>query len=273
MKILVTGFRGFIGKNLTKELMKNPEFEVDGIELDDFYTDENTSINRLLDILDSINPEVIFHVGACSDTLEKRTNYMMILNYESTKMICDWAKKNNSMVIYSSSAASYGTNEKFPSNLYGWSKYAGEGYVTSNKGVALRYFNVYGPGEENKEKMSSVAYQSYLKKRNGEDVKLFPGNPRRDFVYVKDVILANIYAMNNFESLSGDWYDVGSESASTFEEVMECMGINDFDYVSPGIIPAGYQFYTKSKKWMPGWNPKYTLEEGLKEYVKYLKNE
>ena len=182
MKILVTGYKGFIGKNLTKELEQNPDFEVDGIELDDFYTDEETPIHWLKNILDAKKPEVIFHVGACSDTLEKRVNYMMILNYESTKMICDWAKENGARVIYSSSAASYGTNEEFPSNLYGWSKYAGEGYVISNNGVALRYFNVYGPGEENKGGMSSVAYQSYIKKQNGEDVKLLPGYPRRDFV-------------------------------------------------------------------------------------------
>ena len=53
-------------------------------------------------------------------------------------------------MIYSSSAANYGTNGEFPSNLYGWSKYVGEGYVVANGGIGLRYFNVYGPGEENK---------------------------------------------------------------------------------------------------------------------------
>ena len=273
MKILVTGYKGFIGKNLLEELKGTKEFEIDFIELEDFYTDESTSIKNLNDLLDEKSPDFIFHVGACSDTLESRVNYMMILNYESTKIICDWSKKNGAKVIYSSSAASYGTNEEFPSNLYGWSKYAGEGYVISNGGVALRYFNVYGPGEENKGKMSSVAYQSYMKKKNGEDVKLFPGNPRRDFIYVKDIVAANIYAMQNFENVSGDWYDVGSDKARTFEDVLECVGINDFDYVDPKNIPVGYQFYTKSKKWMPGWGPKYSLEEGLKDYVKYLKNE
>ena len=64
-------------------------------------------------------------------------------------------------IIYSSSAANYGINNRYPSNLYGWSKYAAECYVVANGGIALRYFNVYGPGEEFKGNMASVAYQAY----------------------------------------------------------------------------------------------------------------
>jgi ADP-L-glycero-D-manno-heptose 6-epimerase len=270
MKILVTGNKGFIGKNLFKKLEENSNFQTECLELDEFYVDEGTSINKLKDVLDEKCPQVIFHVGACSDTLETRVNYMMILNYESTKIICDWAKSNRAKIIYSSSAASYGTNNEFPSNLYGWSKYVGEGYVISNGGVALRYFNVYGPGEENKGKMSSVAYQSYLKYKNKEEIKLFPGKPRRDFVYVNDIVNANIFAMENYWNLSGDWYDIGSYEARSFEDVLKSMNINNWIYKKDEEVPKGYQFHTLAKKRMPGWNPKYTLESGIKEYVKYL---
>ena len=273
MKILITGYKGFIGKNLLKKLNEPNQYQVDVIELEDFYTDESTSISRLGEILNEKSPNVIFHVGACSDTLETRVNYMMILNYESTKIICDWANQNNAKVIYSSSAASYGTNGEFPSNLYGWSKYVGEGYVISNGGIGLRYFNVYGPGEENKGRMSSVAYQVHLKNKKSEEIKLFPGNPKRDFVYVKDIILANLYALENFETLKGQWYDVGYSEARTFEDVIKCMGIEEFTYYDKDEIPKGYQFYTKSKKLMPGWEPKYPIEIGLKEYTKVLNNE
>ena len=273
MRTLVTGHLGFIGGALSDFLETEKDFIVEKLELDEFFDQGKNSIDDLENLLDLMDPDVIFHVGACSDTLEKDVNYMMILNYESTKVICDWAKRKERRVIYSSSAASYGTNDKFPANIYGWSKYAGEGYVVSNGGIALRYFNVYGPGEEHKGRMSSVAYQMHLKKEKGEEIKLFPGEPKRDFVYIKDIISANMYAFENFESLKCKWYDVGYSEARTFEDVLSCMGISDFTYSEISEIPEGYQFYTRSKMLMPGWKPKYPIENGLEEYIRYLSNE
>ena len=272
IKVLVTGSLGFIGKNLITRLSSS-KYDVNGIDLEDFYFSDNIWTVNLLSRLEKLKPEVIFHVGACSDTLENDTNYMMEVNYESTKIISKWCSDNRAKLIYSSSAAIYGSNGSYPSNLYGWSKYAAEGYVVSNGGVALRYFNVYGPGEEHKGKMSSVAYQAFVKNLNNEIFKIFPGNPRRDFVYIKDVLNANLHALVNFEQLKGNWYDVGSNQARLFEDVLDLMGIKDYDYLSPVYIPEGYQYYTKSSKWMPGWNPEYDLEEGIKDYIKYLKNE
>ncbi len=266
MIILVTGSSGFIGKNIVQQM--GSSFVVHEFDL----TTNEGKVGSILDTLDKIKPDVILHVGACSDTLEKDVNYMMSLNYESTKIIMDWTKSNSKKMIYSSSAANYGENGKYPSNLYGWSKYVAEGYVISNGGIGLRYFNVYGPGEERKGRMSSVAYQSYIKNKNGENVKLFPGKPKRDFIYVRDVVSANLYAMQNYKDLSGDWYDIGSYEARTFEEVLECIGITDFTYTEESEIPMGYQFYTRAEKLMPGWSPKYPIEIGLKEYIKYLKN-
>lgn len=265
MVILVTGSSGFIGKNVVNRLGRSfvvYEFDI---------KKEDSNSESILDVLNKLNPDVVLHIGACSNTLERDVNYMMYLNYEYTKIITDWTKLNSKKIIYSSSAANYGVNGKYPSNLYGWSKYAAEGYVTSNGGIALRYFNVYGPGEEKKGNMSSVAYQSYIKKKSGDIIRLFPGSPRRDFVYVDDIISANLHAIQNYRDLSGDWYDVGSYEARTFEEVLECIGISDFEYTEETEIPRGYQFYTKSEKLMPGWSPKYTIEMGLKEYIKYLK--
>lgn len=177
-------------------------------------------------------------------------------------------------LIYSSSAANYGVNEEYPSNLYGWSKYVGEGYVISNGGIGLRYFNVYGPGEEDKGKMSSVAYQMYIKENNGEDIKLFPKKPLRDFVYVKDIVIANIFAFNNFNRLNSKWYEVGSGDARSFEDVLNYMDIS-YTYHEEDIIPNGYQFYTCSnkEKWMKGWEPVYDLKLGISNYKNYLSND
>jgi len=269
LKILVTGSNGFIGKSLCHYIELEMDIIPYTLEIDDFYNEQDWSL-KLISELNAIDPDIVFHVGACSDTLEKRVNYMMELNYESTKIISDWARTNVRKMIYSSSAASYGVNNKFPSNLYGWSKYVAEGYIISNGGVALRYFNVYGPGESHKGKMSSVALQMYNRSKAGESIHLFPGKPERDFVYIDDVISANIYSMENYDLIKSNWYDVGSFESRTFEDVLTNIGIMNWEYTSEDWIPEGYQYFTKATKIIPGWKPKYTIEDGLKEYMKVL---
>ena len=267
MRILITGTHGFIGKNLLKALEGN-----DILQITESIFDYNDWYNELNNRLNSFSPEVIFHVGACSDTLETDANYMMTRNYEFTRRLSDWAKFMNSKMIYSSSAANYGTNDIYPSNLYGWSKYVAEQYVVLNGGIALRYFNVYGPLEAQKGRMASVAYQMFKKHLNGQEIKIFPKNPKRDFVYVKDVVDANIFAMNNYATLSSNWYEVGSGDARTFEDVLDILEI-PYTYADEKDIPVGYQFYTKSNqnKWMKGWYSNWNLEDGLRDYLKLLR--
>lgn len=260
---IVTGSEGFIGSNLSYEI--SDRFNVYTINEDIFVFDN--WIERLQNKLKDIEPDVIFHVGACSDTLEQDVNYMMTRNYEFTRIMSEYCFDTDCKMIYSSSAASYGVNNQYPSNLYGWSKYVAEQFVLQNGGVALRYFNVYGPGESNKGRMASVAYQMMDKIKNGEEVKLFPGEPKRDFVYIKDVISANIFAYENYDELGYHYYDVGYGVARTFEDVMDILNI-PFLYYSEHEIPKGYQFFTEcdKTKWMCGWEPKYSLEEGLRDY-------
>lgn len=264
MKIIITGTKGFIGSNLKKELEN--KFEIIEINEDVFKTTswrDEVSKHFWLDIV------AVFHVGACSNTLETDVNYMMLVNYEFTKHLMNLCESKNIPIIYSSSAANYGTNNEHPSNLYGWSKYVAEDYVASNGGIGLRYFNVYGPGEQNKGKMASVAFQMSEKHKNNEDIKLFPKKPKRDFVYVKDVVSANIHAFENYEELCGKYYEVGSGTARPFEDVMNIMNI-PYEYHNENLIPNGYQFYTCSdkKKWMKNWESKWSLEDGLKDYFK-----
>ena len=139
--------------------------------------------------------------------------------------------------------------------------------MISNGGVGLRYFNVYGPGEQNKGKMASVAFQMNEKFKNNEDIKLFPKKPRRDFVYVKDVVSAIVFAFENYRNLNGKYYEVGYGNARLFEDVLNIMNI-PFTYHGEILIPKGYQFYTCSSgtKWMPGWFPGWNLERGLADY-------
>lgn len=266
-EILITGSDGFIGKNLKSKLLdKNLIFEIN----EDFFDRENW-IDNLNNFLDTNNPDIIFHIGACSDTLENRVNYIMTLNFEVTKQLVDWVKTNNKKLIYSSSAASYGENGFYPSNLYGWSKYVAEQYVVSNGQIALRYFNVYGPHEEHKGNMASIAYNCFVKYKTGQDCKLFPNKPMRDFVYISDILDANVFAYENYDRLEKKYYEVGCGVARSFEDILDILNI-PYTYLDESLIPSGYQFFTCSdnKKWMEGWSPKYQLEDGLKEYLYYL---
>ena len=262
-KAIITGTKGFIGGNLLKSL----KYDFDIFEINENIFDDYDWEMLLHEHLYHYKPDVVFHVGACSDTLENNVNYMMTRNFQSTKIIVDFCKKENIPLIFSSSAANYGTNNSHPSNLYGWSKFVSEQYVISNGMIALRYFNVYGPGESSKGKMASVAYQMMEKYKNGDKIKLFPLTPRRDFVYIKDVISANIFAYENYNKLSGKYYEVGFGEARSFEDIMETLDI-DYSYLDEEEIPKGYQFYTCSseEKWMPGWEPKFNLESGLRDY-------
>jgi len=246
MKILITGTKGFIGGNLKK-------YFASALELN-----EDTPVTTAW--LDKHKPEAVFHVGACSNTLETDVNYIMLTNYESTRIIADWCNDNNVPLIYSSSAACYGNNGVRPSNLYGWSKYLGEQYVLNRGGIALRYFNVYGPGEEHKGRMASMAFQMF----KAGNAKLFPGEPRRDFIYVDDVALANLCALEHYKNLAGKKYDVGFGQAYSFEYIADTLGI-PYTYHDASAIPQGYQFYTCSnpESWMPGWKPQYSIKTTL----------
>lgn len=267
--VIVTGTKGFIGKNLCNSLV-----DYDIVEIEEHYLDNPDWITQLENDIKETTPVCFFHVGACSDTLETDVNYMLKSNYLFTKHASDICSRLSIPFIYSSSASIYGSGNSEPSNLYAWSKMLGEDYVLKNNQVALRYFNVYGPGEEHKDKMASIAYQMYVKHSTGKKAYLFPLEPKRDFVYVKDVVNANLHAFKEYKHLTGCFFDVGCGEARKFEDMLNALNV-PFSYTSENAIPEGYQFYTCSdrSKWMPGWVSKFSLEQGLENYIKYLNDE
>ena len=267
-RVMLTGHAGFIGRAILKRCQEEG--------FDTFLVEANIFESEIWDLelsqsLDNFHPDAVIHVGASSSTLEERVNFTFERNFMSTSIISNWCLENGSKLIYSSSAASYGQNGRFPSNLYGWSKYSAEKVVIANKQVALRYFNVYGPGEDDKGKMSSVLLQGFIDQRNGSRPRLFPGNPRRDFVYIEDVVRANFYAIENYDSSKGNYFDVGSGEARSFEEFLTLAKI-DFDYHDADRIPTGYQFFTVAEKsnFLPSWEPIFQIEDGVASYLEYL---
>tara|TARA_R110000787_G_scaffold66174_4_gene148770 strand:- start:4296 stop:5099 length:804 start_codon:yes stop_codon:yes gene_type:complete len=263
MKVLLTGSKGFIGSNLLKKF-KELKWHVWEINVDE-SSNEAPEYAHLENIIEQCDG--IFHVGAISDTTLHDCNKMLYYNYTLSKEIFDLARKHDKKVIYSSSAATYGLGDGLPTNIYGWSKKLAEEYglKACERFVALRYFNVYGPGEEHKGKMASVAYQAY--KRGS--FTLFPKKPLRDFVYIKDVVNANLAAFK----LDRGIFDVGYGTASSFEDLVSGMSIK-FDYTTKDKIPGWYQYYTCANRDMrvPGWEPFYNVVDGTFDYLKQLKN-
>ena len=267
-KICVTGNEGFIGSAVSKELEKRG-YEVIGLEK--WIYQRPRWQDRLHEYLVDKQPDAVFHIGACSDTQNTNVSEMMVLNAESTFRIADWCQFKKRPLIYSSSASVYGNNNS-PETLYAWSKYLGEQFVIKCNGLALRYYNVYGMDESHKGNMASVIYQSFLKNRRGEKITLFPLMPMRDFVYINDVVSANLYALENYDSLRGGWYDVGTSNASTFEDLMAIMDLK-YIYLPENNIPNFYQNFTQAdeRKFMKGWKPEYDLNRGVTEYLDLLK--
>ena len=192
-----------------------------------------------------------------------------------------------SFSLFSSSSSVYGDSgilptkescSKNPISPYALQKSVIEEYcklfynLYGLENVCLRYFNVFGPRQAGSGPYANVVSSWCENGIKHKNIRLDgKGEASRDFVYVKDIVSANIHAFKNYESLSSKWYEVGSGESRKFEDVLDILDI-DYSYLEENQIPKGYQFYTCSQKtkWMKGWKPKYDLEKGLKEYSDYL---
>ncbi|MDR1684023.1 MAG: ADP-glyceromanno-heptose 6-epimerase [Elusimicrobiota bacterium] len=298
-KYLVTGGAGFIGSNLVFELVKQgAEVSV----MDDF---SSGSFKTLLgfegdivacDVFDAMpkdaNYDAIFHQAAITDTDVHDQKLMMQKNVEAFRRVLDYAVKNGvRKVIYASSAATYGngacpmkvSQPPKPENVYGFSKAVmdnvGRHYAAKNKEliiIGLRYFNVYGPGEYHKGKTSSMIYQLYKQMKQGFRPKVFKmGEQERDFVYIKDVVKANMCALNNAKESCV--VNVGTGIARNFNDIIKALNNELGKNLSADYIDNPYSFYqmqtqadiayTSEKI---GYTPDYTLEKGIADYVKIL---
>ena len=301
--IVVTGGAGFIGSNLVLELQRRfPKSNIDVVDdfrsgdfanLDGFGGDVQAfDVSRIdmVDLFYNRPPTVVFHLASITDTTVTDDRLMIHDNVEGFRGILDYCIERNVPLVYASSAATYGisdgpmceTDSPAPANVYAFSKMILDNIARKAMEefpgmhiVGLKFFNVYGPREGHKKIASSMIYHLSKMMKAGKPPRIFtPGDQKRDFVYVKDVVDAVIAAVG---AESSGVYNVGSGRARSFNEL--CAILNDVlgTKFETEYIECPYPFYqpftesdlTLAKKAM-GYEPKYSLEDGVADYMKFL---
>lgn len=311
--IIVTGGAGFIGSNIVAKL--NELGHKDILVVDNLTDGTKFKNIARCDILDYQDKEdfllhiqnkkpfaakikAVLHQGACSVTTEWNGRYMLRNNYEYSKALLHYCVDEKIPFIYASSAAIYGANKNFveqpeneaPLNVYGYSKLLFDQYVrrvfstAKSQIVGLRYFNVYGPNEQHKGSMASVAFHLNNQIKANRFINLFEGcdgygngEQVRDFVYVGDVANVITWFLKN-NNCSGI-FNVGTGKRQTFNDVAKAIvdwhGYGEIKYIPfPENLVGRYQSFTQadiSNLVKCGYNAPFKgVAEGVKLYLDWL---
>lgn len=296
MRTLVTGGAGFIGSNLAKRLLADGH---DVVVLDDF---SSATFKNLVDFRgdvltldlfsDDLSPlakagpfDVIYHQASITDTTVMDQRKMMQNNAEGFRNLLELAEKWGSRMVWASSAATYGrgpapmkeSQRPEPLNVYGYSKLSMEDLARKHAPrlkhpiVGLRYFNVYGPGEQHKGKFASMIHQLAKQMRAGKRPRIFaPGDQKRDFVYIEDVMQANLRAA---ASKASGVFNVGAGAAASFNDVVAQLNRVLKTDLPPEYFENPYDFFqtwteadlTDSRAIL-GYTPKFDLHRGVEAY-------
>src|SRR5690606_36015900 len=257
--------------------------------------------------------EAVLHQGACSDTTERNGHYMMDNNYRVTLELFQFCQQHRTPFLYASSAAVYGAGPNYvedirneaPLNVYGYSKFLFDQVLRrhldalSAPVVGLRYFNVYGPGEQHKGRMASVASHNFNQFPEQGSVRLFggwdgyaDGGQMRDFIHVDDVVDVNLFFLDN-QQVSGV-FNCGTGRAQPFNDVAqsvvntlrshagqtalpldELVGQKQLEYIPfPDDLTGRYQSHTQADLTLlrdAGYDrPFRDVQTGVAQYVRVL---
>ena len=301
--LLITGGAGFVGSNLTLGLQEAyPSARLTVI--DDFRSGDFKNLQgykgdvvaqdlATLDWQKQFGDErfdAIFHLASITDTTNHNQFEQVHDNVESFRRLLDFARPNKTRIVYASSASTYGattapsaeSNGAAPANVYAFSKVIMDNIAERAADeapdwiiVGLRYFNVYGPREAHKGVPASMVYHLSRQMKAGQRPRIFKqGDQKRDFVYVKDIVAGTIKAMT---AAASGIYNLGCGQARTFNELVailnEALGTNfEADYIENPH--AHYQNFTEadlsSVRNGLGYDPEYSLEKGVLDYMQWL---
>lgn len=310
--ILITGGAGFIGSNIAFYLQQNYPNSI--IVIFDCFRDETLlsngnpkslghyknligfcgevicgNINNKSDLrkLDSYKFDFIFHQAAISDTRVKDQELIMRTNINAFHDLLEISKKNRSVMVYASSAATYGNIEapqkiglENPDNPYGYSKYVMDKIALKYSQInpelvitGLRYFNVYGQKEFYKGTTASMVIQLAHQILDGKKPRLFEGSKKimRDFIHINDVVKANINACSPKEN---GIYNIGTGVSRSFQDIADILQKELNTNFSTEYFKnpfKGYQNNTQADIKLSEKNlnfkPSLSLESGIKEYL------
>mgnify|MGYP001326725604 CR=1 FL=1 len=302
--IVVTGGAGFIGSNILRGL--NDAGEKNILVVDNLCNaQKHLNLNRMsfTDYMDKDdflakmgkikNVSAIFHQGACSSTTEEDGKYMMSNNYEYSKTLLNNCLEHKIDFLYASSAAIYGNGDngfteqpksEYPLNVYGFSKFAFDNYVrqilpkAEIQILGLRYFNVYGPQENHKGRMASVAFHLFNQLKDSGKMRLFEGSEefRRDFIHVADAVKINLHF---YQTRSSGIFNAGTGKSRSFTDIARAMqeihGSGEIEYIPfPEDLHGKYQNFTEAdldNLRQAGYREDFmSLEDGVKQYYDQL---
>ncbi|ANQ63404.1 NAD-dependent epimerase/dehydratase family protein [Staphylococcus equorum] len=310
MKILITGGAGFIGSHLAEYFINSNHevFILDNLStghrsnvsfIDDLHFIKNDVTNKTLvqDIIKKEKFDIVIHLAAVVSVVETINNPILSqkVNIDGTLNILEANRQYNENLkkfVFASSAAVYGNTKGLPKQVetfidpespYAIEKYAGEQYTKLyNKlyglpTTALRFFNIYGPRQDPSSPYSGVLSIMHNKFQNDESFKFFgDGEQTRDFVYVKDLVQAVSIIINN-DNANGGIYNLGTgkplsllQMFDEFKKLYSKTVDYNFTEARSGDIKHSYAEIDDLKAL--GYTPKYSVEEGLKEYINYTDN-